>query len=283
MEKKALGRGLGALLPAVEIENSKENQHLMDIDISHVMPNKNQPRREFSEDELKNLSESISQSGLLQPIVVRRKGDGFFEIIAGERRWRAAKKAGFTSIPAILRNVNDNKAMVLALVENIQRQNLNPLETAMAYHRMITEFGMTQEQIATEMGIDRSSVGNLIRIVGLPNKIKELVASEAISLGHAKVILSIEGSENQEKLALQIIEGQLSVRNTEKLVNKQFKDKKNIKTVSTSSLSQDLEEKVQKKLGTKVSIQSKGKGGGKIVVHYYSQDDLDRILDVIFQ
>lgn len=283
MEKKALGRGLEALLPVAEDTKSKQNQHVMDIDVDQVLPNRNQPRQGFSEDELQGLADSIKQSGLLQPIVVRRKGDGLYELIAGERRWRAARLAGLRIIPAAIRNCSDSEAIVYALIENLQRHDLNPMETARAYHRMASEFGLTQDEIAEQVGKDRSSVANFARLVHLPNEIQQLVESGAISTGHAKVIMGITRPEDQVRLALRVAQEQLSVRQTERLTQAEYGSKTRARANTARAGSNpytDVEARLQRRMGTKVTIQ-KRRHGGRVVIHYFSQPELERIIETL--
>lgn len=280
MEKKALGRGLEALLPVSGGKILSEDKEIQELPIDHIIPNRYQPRREFSDSELGELADSVKQNGLLQPILVRRKGDGFFELIAGERRLRAAKLAGLQVVPAIIRNSNDEQAIELALVENLQRKDLNPMEAARAYHRMVHEFGFTHETIAQRLGKDRSSIANLARLVNLPSEIKNLVESGLISTGHAKVILGLDSSEKQIKLARKIVEGQLSVRQAEEEVAHKSRSRKDKKVAWRRKPYPDLEERIQKHLGTRIAI-LKGKKGGKIVIHYFSPAELERLLEVL--
>lgn len=283
MEKKALGRGLEALLPVVTTENSKKNHDVIQVQVSHVLPNQFQPRHDFHEEELAMLAESIKQSGILQPIVVRQKGDGLYELIAGERRLRAAKMAGLHTIPAILHNCGDNQAMILSLVENIQRQDLNPMDAARAYRRLINEFKMTQEYIANQLGKDRASVANVTRLVNLPLEIQSFVETGQLSIGHAKVILSLERPDAQINLAKKIIANQLTVRHTEREVARVGSvKKKNVVRMHPSPL-RDIEERIQRKIGTKVTIlQGKNiKNGGKLTIHYFSPEELERIIDIL--
>ena len=281
MEKKALGRGLEALLPTEYDINIVINQNLASIEVEHILPNRYQPRRGFPEEDLKELTDSVKQTGLLQPVLVRRKGDGFYELIAGERRWRAAKLAGLTSIPAIVRNCTDQQAMVFALIENLQRHDLNPMETAGAYHRMLNEFGMTQDDIAQQVGKDRSSIANLVRLVTLPSEIKQLIESGVISTGHAKVILGLRGSDQQIRLARKIVDGQLSVRQAEMVAGTEVRAKRAPARGTAQKPYLGLEERMQKFLGTKVVITQKRRCKGKIVIHYFSEPDLQRIADVL--
>lgn len=280
MEKKALGRGLEALLPVSDGKILSEYKEIQELPIDHVLPNRYQPRRDFSDSELVELAESVKQNGLLQPILVRRKGDGFFELIAGERRLRAAKLAGLHSIAAIVRNSNDEQTIELALVENLQRKDLNPMEAARAYHRMVHEFGFTHETLAQRLGKDRSSIANFARLVNLPSEIHGLVESGVISTGHAKVILGLDSSEKQIKLARRIVEGQLSVRQAEEEVTRASRSRKDKRVKWRRKLYLDLEERIQKHLGTRVTI-LKGKRSGKIVIHYFSPAELERLLEVL--
>jgi ParB family chromosome partitioning protein len=203
-----------------------------------------------------------------------------FELIAGERRYRAAKLAGLKSIPAVVRNSSDEQSMELALIENLQREDLNPIEEARAYYRLVTEFGLTQESLAQRFGKERSSVANSLRLLNLPNEIKELVESLALSMGHAKVLLGLNRPEIQIKLAKQIIEGQLSVRQAEQLIASEMRTGKTRMAARRAAAYPDLEEKFRKRLGTKVTI-SKGRKGGRIEIHYYEPADLDRLTDMI--
>ncbi len=280
MEKKALGRGLEALLPIGGVKTILEDKEIQELPIEHIIPNRYQPRREFSDSELVELAESVKQNGLLQPILVRRKGDGFFELIVGERRLRAARLAGLHSVAAIVRNSNDEQAIELALVENLQRKDLNPMEAARAYHRMVQEFGFTHETIAQRLGKDRSSIANLVRLVNLPSEIQQLIESDLISTGHAKVILGLENSEKQIKLARRIAQEQLSVRQAEEEVAREARWRKGKRVSWRRKPYPDLEERIQKHLGTRVTI-LKGKRSGKVVIHYFSSAELERLLEVL--
>src|SRR5512147_2349385 len=201
MEKKALGRGLDALLPSVTVNQPVEATDVQHIRIDDIVPNRYQPRHHFSPGELAELVASIKESGILQPIMVRRKGDGIFELIAGERRWRASKEAGLETIQAVVRNCSDQESLLIALVENIQREDLNPMETARAYSRMMNEFGLTQDAIAHKVGRDRSSVANFVRLIHLNPKVQELVEGGILTTGHAKALLSLQSPEEQLKIA----------------------------------------------------------------------------------
>lgn len=283
MEKKALGKGLEALLPATAVRQVSASGEVQELPVEHIIPNRFQPRKEFAESELAQLAESVRQNGLLQPVLVRRKGDSFYELIAGERRLRAAKLAGLDTIPAIVRNSSDEQAVELALVENLQRKDLNPMEAARAYHRLLTEFGFTQDMIAQRIGKDRSSVANIARLVQLPSEIKELIESGQLSTGHAKVLLGLMRQDAQLKLARQIAKEQLSVRQAERLaVGETHHTKGRRRTKPLSKPYPDLETKLQKRLGTRVSITKSGQGG-KIVIEYFTPAELDRLVEMLLE
>jgi len=280
MEKKALGRGLDALLPATKPVLTPELPDVQHLQVDAIVPNRYQPRQSFSHQELAELTASLKQSGLLQPILVRRKGDGIYELISGERRWRAAKEAGLETIQAVIRNCGDDEAVVLALVENLQRADLNPMEIARAYHRMMNEFGLTQDIIARRVGCERSSIANIVRLINLPSEIQQLIESQQLSMGHAKVILGILGQHEQFRVAQTVVSRALSVRETEKFVESALTGKKRRTKELRRTPWSDVEERLQKRLGTKVMIQ-KGKRGGKIVIHYFSPSELDGILETL--
>jgi ParB family chromosome partitioning protein len=280
MEKKALGRGLDALLPAIKPVSMPELPEVQHLRIDAIVPNRYQPRQSFSPQELAELTASLKQNGLLQPILVRRKGDGIYEIISGERRWRAAKEAGQETIQAVIRNCGDEESVVLALIENIQRADLNPMEMAKAYHRMMNEFGLTQDTIAQRVDCERSSIANIVRLINLPSEIQQLIETNQISMGHAKVILGLHEQNEQLRIAKLVVSNVLSVRETEKLVESaSVAKKRGTKELQRTPWS-DVEERLQKRLGTKVVIQ-KGKRGGKIVIHYFSPPELDGILETL--
>jgi len=280
MEKKALGRGLDALLPATRPMATPESSEVQYLKVGAIVPNRYQPRQTFSPQELNELTDSLKQSGLLQPILVRRKGDGIFELISGERRWRAAKEAGLETIQAVIRNCGDEESMVLALVENLQREDLNPMEMARAYHRMMNEFGLTQDIIARRVGCERSSIANVVRLIQLPSEIQQLIESNQLSMGHAKVILGLPGQNEQLRVAQLVVSKVLSVRETEKIIGSLLTGKKRVAKELRRTPWSDVEERLQKRLGTKVLIQ-KGKRGGKIVIHYFSPPELDGILETL--
>jgi ParB family chromosome partitioning protein len=280
MEKKALGRGLDALLPAVKPVSMPELPEVQHLRIDAIVPNRYQPRQMFSPQELAELTASLKQNGLLQPILVRRKGDGIYELISGERRWRAAKEAGLETIQAVIRNCGDEESVVLALIENLQREDLNPMEMSRAYHRMMNEFGLTQDIIARRVDCDRSSIANIVRLINLPLEIQQLLETDKISMGHAKVILGLPDQNEQLRVAQLVISKALSVRETEKLLESSPAAKKRGAKELRRTPWSDVEERLQKLFGTKVVIQ-KGRRGGKIVIHYFSSPELDGILETL--
>jgi ParB family chromosome partitioning protein len=282
MEKRALGRGLDALLPTIKPAPMPELPEVQHLGVDAIVPNRYQPRQNFSPQELVELAASLKQSGLLQPVLVRRKGDGMYELISGERRWRAAREAGMETIQAVVRNCSDEESMLLALVENLQREDLNPMEMARAYQRMMNEFGLTQDIIAQRVGCERSSIANVVRLVNLPMEVQQLIESGRLSAGHAKVILGLASPAEQLRVANLAVARNLSVRETEKiLASSVITRKHNTKELRRSPLL-DVEERLQKRLGTKVSVFN-GKRGGKVIIHYFSPAELDGILEQLLQ
>lgn len=280
MEKKALGRGLDALLPTGQsavLGNAAEAQQ---IRIDSIVPNRYQPRQIFHPAELADLAASIKESGLLQPILVRRKGDGIYELISGERRWRATKEAGLDTIQAIVRNCSDQEAILFALIENLQREDLNPMETARAYSRMMNEFGLTHDTIAQKVGRDRSSVANSVRLLNLHQDVQALVESGALSAGHAKALLGLETPDIQCRVAKNVAARALSVRETERLVTTSRATRKRTKAPIATSQWADVETRLQKRFGTRVTIET-GRKGGKIIIHYFSTPELDGIIETL--
>ncbi|MEX0828758.1 MAG: ParB/RepB/Spo0J family partition protein [Nitrospirales bacterium] len=285
MEKKALGKGLQALLPETKTlvwKVEQDGQAISMVALKQIIANRYQPRTIFAEDELDGLAQSIKVHGVLQPIVVRRKGDGVYELIAGERRLRAANLAGLSTIPALIRNSNDEKSLALAIVENIQRQNLNPLEEAKAYSRLMGEFGLTQDAVATSVGKDRSSIANFLRLLGLPKEVQQFIESGALSLGHAKVLAGVASPSTQLQIAKRIVSEQLSVRQTEQLIGgqKSVGTQKQLKAVPNKY--QHLEDQLRKHFGTKVQVKAAAKGG-QLIIHYYSDEELDRVSGIILE
>ena len=282
MTKIALGKGLGALIPdrKKDLTSSSETTNISELDISKILPNNNQPRLNFDQEPLEELISSIKEIGILQPIVVRPKGEGdSYELIAGERRFRAAKSLDLQKVPVLIKNVSDEEALELSLVENIQRENLNPIEEAKAYTKLMIMFGLNQDEIAAKVGKDRTTITNSLRLLKLPPDIQDKLISKAISTGHAKVILGLDNPSLQEKVTTRIIKEGLSVRSTEQLIARIkeppiHKRKMAYKDQHITA----LEEHIQQVLGTKVTI-CQGKKKGKIEIEYYSSDDLNRILD----
>ncbi|MCI9230414.1 MAG: ParB/RepB/Spo0J family partition protein [Lachnospiraceae bacterium] len=296
---RGLGKGLDSLIPdavgeakvkkeAVEtkaIDDAVEkNQQETLVKITAVEPNRKQPRKNFDEDSLQELSDSIKQVGLIQPILVQDRKD-HYEIIAGERRWRAAKMAGLKEVPVIIRDYTEQEIMEISLIENIQREDLNPIEEAQAYKRLLTEFNLKQDEVAERVSKSRTAVTNSMRLLKLTDKVQQMVIDEMISTGHARAILGIEDPEEQYEVAQRIFDEKLSVREVEKLVknlHKPEKPKKKLNDdVTMQVIYQDIEDKLKQRLSTKVTVTSKGEGSGKIEIEFYNHEDLDRLLDII--
>ena len=292
MENKVLGKGLSALISSKPSESSF-NKEISSLEINpsgnvayvktiSILENRFQPRQNYDESKLEELKASIKEKGILQPILVRKHEKGY-EIVAGERRLKAAKAIGLEQVPVIIKNVTDREALVLALVENIQREELNAIEEALGFKRLIEEFQFTQESVAEAIGKDRSTVTNLLRLLRLPQEIQKQVADAKISMGHARALLSLEGATIQKKMARVIIDRGLSVRQVEDLVKKAHQGQNIIQAAAAKPKNRDieiLEEELRKILGTRVFIEDK-KGKGKLVIEYYTLDDLDRILGVL--
>ena len=278
-KKIALGRGLGALIPDIE-ENQEIKKHYLYCDIALIRPNRYQPRLSFSDDDLQELTESIKIQGILQPLLVR-KDDAGYELIAGERRLRAAKRAGLTQVPVVVKRVSDDKLLEMSLVENIQRENLNPVEESEAYHRLIEEFGLTQEQAARRVGKSRSAVANFLRLRQLPDAIRDTIVSGQLSMGHARAILGAANATHQNAVWRAVIRKGLSVRQTEALVKRMTKSAQVIDAKKTTTEQRHLNhvaENLSRAFGTKVQIKKRGKKG-KLEIEFYSDEDLNRLLD----
>ena len=287
-----LGKGLDSLIPAKKeekkpvpvVETVKEEKGVETIvKITKVEPNRSQPRKNFDEDALEELTDSIRQNGVLQPILVRKKGQKY-EIVAGERRWRAAKMAGLKEVPVIIRNYTEQEIVEISLIENIQREDLNPIEEAQAYKRLLEEFHLKQDELADRVSKSRVAVANSIRLLKLADEVQQMVIDEMISPGHARALIGIENPQEQYNLAQKIFDEKLSVREVEKLVknlHKPAKKRRKMDDKTLLAIYRDEEEKMKKKLGTKVSVTSKGEGAGKIEIEFYSHDDFERILDLI--
>lgn len=301
MAKKGLGKGLGAIFGEDVVKESKEEaekvkaetaqkenekgQELL-IKIGLIEPNKEQPRKDFNEEQLKELAESIKNYGILQPLLVQKKGS-FYELIAGERRWRAAKLAGIKEVPVVLREYSKQQAMEIALIENVQRADLNPIEEAQAYQQLVKEFQLTQEEIAARVSKNRATITNAMRLLKLDDQIQDMLIQGLITSGHARALLSLSDTALQLKAAKQILEGGLSVRETEKLVKRLLKEaasdgeKKEKKDDALALIYQNLEERMKTIMGTKVSIHNKDKNKGRIEIEYYSEAELERIVEMI--
>jgi ParB family transcriptional regulator, chromosome partitioning protein len=285
MTRKALGRGLSALLGEETAKTSGEE--LLDLDLDLIHPNTEQPRTRFTEENLEELAQSIRANGIVQPIVVRKQA-GKYQIVAGERRWRAAQRVGLQKIPAVVKNVSDEKLLELALVENIQRQELNPIEEAKAYKKLIESVGLTQEMVAERVGKNRTVITTFLRLLKLPSDIQNMVEEEKISAGHARALLMLEDNELQRLIAKNIIEFGLSVRETEKSIKRLSKGETNVenkRVISKQDANQKAAEtKLRRRLGTQVKIIPDGKGtGGKIEIEYYSEAELDRLYSILIK
>jgi ParB family transcriptional regulator, chromosome partitioning protein len=277
-KRKALGRGLNALLPAAPAASAERSY--LEIALESITPNKYQPRTQFDPEQLSALAQSIKSNGVVQPIIVRKTG-GQYQLIAGERRWRAAKLAGLKTIPAVIRDVSEYKTLEWALIENVQREDLNPIEEATAYASLIEDFELTQEEVALRVGKDRSSVANYIRLLKLPADVQEKVQNQQLSMGHARALSAVDQAAEQIELANRILEEQLNVRQTEELIRlwKEKGHKPGKKTTGNGAKDPNIraaEQKLQEILGTKVSI-----GSSKIEIHFQDADDLIRIYDRI--
>ena len=291
VRKSGLGKGIDSLITdkvkSINVEETGENKPTLYININKVEPNREQPRKNFDEDTLHELSESIKQFGVLQPLLVHNK-KGYFEIIAGERRWRAAKLAGLKEVPIIVKNLTDQEIVEISLIENIQRENLNPIEEAWAYKKLLTEFNLKQDEVADRVSKSRAAVTNSMRLLKLDERVQQMVIDDMISTGHARALLPLADNEKQYIIGQKIFDERLSVRDTEKLIKKmqnekEQKKKDNDKIDQYDAIYADLEEKLKIIIGTKVSIHQKTKDSGKIEIEYYSLDDLDRITESIKQ
>ena len=294
VKKKGLGKGLDSLIPdnkSVKITQTenvskkdepevKTGEQMMKINM--VEPNRDQPRKKFEEDALLELADSIKQFGILQPLLVRKRKD-YYEIIAGERRWRAAKIAGIKEVPVIVKDYTEQEIVEIGLIENIQRENLNPIEEAMAFKRLLEEFNLKQDEVAERVSKSRTAVTNSMRLLKLDERVQQMIVDDMISTGHARALLAIDNKELQYELANKVFDEKLSVRETEKLVKdiKSPKKEKPKKEVVDNYIYKDLENRMKEVMGTKVSIASKGKGKGKIEIEYYSDSELERMFDMI--
>ena len=303
VKRNGLGKGLDSLIPnksdkLTKPETKKNNSEVkvspakkvkedpkaseILLKINQVEPNRDQPRKEFDEDALLELADSIKQFGVLQPLLVQKKKD-YYEIIAGERRWRAAKLAGLKEVPVLIKSYTDQEIVEISLIENIQRENLNPIEEAMAFKRLLEEFHLKQDEVAERVSKSRTAVTNSMRLLKLSDKVKQMIIDDMISTGHARALLAIEDEEQQYLLATKIFDEKLSVRETEKLVNSLKNPKKEVKktTPEHQFIYNDIAEKMKSIMGTKVNINAKANGKGKIEIEYYSEEELERIYDLM--
>lgn len=282
MKRKALGKGLSALLPEVP-EPSGEG--LLEIDIKRIDPNPHQPRQRMEPGKLQELARSLQQDGVMQPVVVRKTGSRY-QLIAGERRWRAARIAGLTRVPAVIREVEDDRLLELALIENVQREDLNAIEEAGAYKRLVTDLGLSQEQVADRVGKDRSTVANLLRLLRLPEPVRNAIAKRELSSGHARPLLAIPDVNAQVDIAREIIEKGLSVRDVERLVKDYTKakkpEKKGTGLAQSDPNTREAEDRLRMALGTKVRIARKGRGG-QMEISFYSEEELGRIYEILLR
>ena len=298
VKKSGLGKGLDSLIPNKNVKSAKPSvkadekkatpkEEILEagpimVKINKVEPNRDQPRKDFDEDALMELADSIKQFGVLQPILVQKKKD-YYEIIAGERRWRAAKLAGLKEVPIIVKEFTEQELVEISLIENIQREDLNPVDEAMAYKRLIDEFHLKQDEIADRVGKSRTAVTNSMRLLKLSAKVQQMLVDEMITAGHARAILAISDKEKQETVAMKVFDEKLSVRETEALVKRILdppKEKRAQKSSAEDAIYESLEEKMKNIMGTKVQIHRKKNNKGKIEIEYYSKDELERIIDL---
>ena len=294
--KRGLGKGLDSLIPTNVMMESEvkhatvstasspeeEKDGTLMVKLSKVEPNREQPRKNFDEDSLQELAESLKQFGMLQPILVQNRGD-YYEIIAGERRWRAAKIAGLKEVPVIVRELTDQEIVEISLIENIQREDLNPIEEAQAYKRLLTEFHLKQDEVAERVSKSRTSVTNSMRLLKLCDEVQKMVVDDMISTGHARALISIEDPEEQYLIAQKIFDEKLSVREVEKLVKDLHKPPKPPKEENKTlqAIYQEISERLKQSLSTKVSVSAKQNGAGKIEIEFYNHEDLERLLERI--
>lgn len=280
MSKKfGLGKGLGALIPDEEVVEEKNSIDL--IDINRIKPNSKQPRKNFDEGKISNLAKSIKDNGIIQPLVLKESGNDY-EIIAGERRWRAAKLAGIKSIPAVIMELTDQKVLEVSLIENIQREDLNPIEEALAFRRLIKEFSITQEEVSKVIGRSRTAITNTMRLLNLDKRVQQYLIEGVISEGHGRALLSLDNNDTQYEMAIRVIDNKLSVRETERLVRDILNPKvKESANEEENIYIKELQSRISEHFGTKVSIKTKKDNRGKIEIEYYSPEELDRILELL--
>ena len=280
MAKKGLGRGLDALMPTEDAAVENENKEFVTVGTAFVEPNRKQPRKHFDEEELSALSESVKRYGVLQPITVKDEKNGFYTIIAGERRWRAAKMAGLSEVPVRIVDFSSLEELEVSLIENLQRTDLDPVEEAMGYKRLMEEHSLTQEEVSKKVGKSRSAVANALRILALPEKVRELLIEKKISAGHAKAVLMVNDIKKQELLAERIVSEGLSVRSAESIaamLNSEKEKKAPVKKHEKTPEVKDLEKSLSDSLGTRVLLEEKKKGG-RIEIEYYDKDQLEAII-----
>ncbi len=293
--KGGLGKGLDALIPTgnkagvkndtvPSVLDAKEGEAIVIVKWSKVEPNRDQPRKHFNEDELQELADNIKQHGILNPIIVQDRKD-HYEIVAGERRWRAAQIAGLKEVPVIIRHYTEQEIAEIALIDNIQRKDLNPIEEALAYKKLLEEFNMKQDEVAEKVSKSRSAVTNSIRLLKLCDNVQQMIIEELISEGAARALIPVDDPDVQYELAQQILDKGLNVRDVEKMVKDlgktSNKKNKNKKDEALDSIYREYEEKLKKAVGTKVEIAAKGDGSGKLEIDFYSHDDLDRITSLL--
>lgn len=284
---KGLGKGLDSMIPDKHIVSKKEDnvsRETLFMDINKIEPNRNQPRQKFNDDTLNELADSIKQMGVIQPLIVRKKGK-MYEIIAGERRWRASKIAGIKQVPVIIKDYTEKEVMEIALIENIQREDLNPIEEAEAYQNLITEYHLKQDELAERVSKSRTTITNSLRLLKLCDEVRQMVMDERISSGHARTLIPIEDEKLQKKIAFQIMDEKLSVRDTESLVkkimNQDKEKKKEKKKIENEFLYRNYEQKFTEALGVKVSISPSNKNKGKIEIKYSSMEEFEDIMEKI--
>ena len=298
VKRGGLGKGLDSLIPDkksdksgniphnkvnIQVESAeKEKDGQVMMKINDVEPNREQPRKNFEEDALLELADSIKQFGVLQPLIVQKRKD-YYEIIAGERRWRAAKLAGVKEVPVIVKNYTDQEILEISLIENIQRENLNPIEEAMAYKKLLNEFKLKQDEVAERVSKSRTAVTNSMRLLKLSVKVLQMIIDDMISTGHARALLAIDDEEQQYLLATKVFDEKLSVRETEKLVKEVKNPKKEVpkKVIQNAFVYEDIEERMKNIMGTKVHVNHKPNGKGKIEIEYYSDSELERIFELL--
>ncbi len=305
-KRKGLGKGLDSLIPAkadvganegqkteqnintdnvINDKNEDENSGETFLKINQVEPNRDQPRKDFDEDSLMELADSVKQFGILQPLIVQKRKD-YYEIIAGERRWRAAKIAGLKEVPVIIKDYSRQEIVEISLIENIQRENLNPIEEAMAFKRLLEEFNLKQDEVAERVSKSRTAVTNSMRLLKLSQRVQQMIIDDMISTGHARALLAIDDEELQYTIATKIFDEKMSVRDTEKLVKslkspKESKEEKQKDKIEHTFVYDDIIEKMKNVIGTKININAKPNGRGKIEIEYYSEQELERIYDLI--